>query len=140
MYLNKLDTKYGFFYKLQLLDHQNQKKDKNGNPRHQFTDGIIGLDLGPQTVAVVGSDIVLNTNLEERNHKSSRDTEYKNKKLLKKMDKSRRYTNPQNYNKDNTIKKDSKNFKKVWEKSKILFKKIDTHTKCDCQLERSTIA
>lgn len=121
------------------MDHQNQKKDKNGNQRHQFTDGIIGLDLGSQTVAVVGSDIVLNTNLAERNHKSSRDTEYKNKKLLKKMDKSRRYTNPQNYNKDNAIKKDSKNFKKVWEKSKILFKKIDTHTKCDCQLERSTI-
>ena len=116
--------KVRIFLQITIVGPSKSKKDKNGNPRHQFTDGIIGLDLGPQTVAVVGSDIVLNTNLAERNHKSSRDTEYKNKKLLKKMDKSRRYTNPQNYDKDNTIKKDSKNFKKVWKKSKR-YKKLE---------------
>ena len=66
--------------------------------------GVVGIDVGPSTVAVSSlNGVQINTLAEKCD-----DVYHKCKLLGRKMDRSRRATNPQNYNDDGTIKKDEK--------------------------------
>lgn len=88
------------------------KYDSNGNPRHSYGKGEVGIDLGPQCVELATFDKVDAFNLAERNGHSSFENELKEKKLYRAMDRSRRATNPQYYNEDGTIRKGKKRWKK----------------------------
>ena len=86
------------------------KYDRSGNPRHKLGKGIIGADIGTQTVAYTSDAEVGLKNLSERGN-SIQTSERKERLLYRAMDRSRRATNPQNYNSDGTVKKGHKNWK-----------------------------
>ena len=88
------------------------KYDRYGNPKHHFGTGIVGCDIGTQTIAYTSDSEVGLKNLAERGSSISVD-ERKERLLYRAMDRSRRATNPQNYNPDGTIKKG----KKIWKNS-----------------------
>jgi transposase len=75
--------------------------------RHRVGHGVVGLDIGPSTVAIVGE------------HSASlitfcptiRQPWRKMRRLERAMDRSRRSTNPDNYNEDGTVKKGRKTWK-----------------------------
>ena len=68
---------------------------------------MIGADIGTQTVAYTSDAEVGLKNLSERGN-SIQTSERKERLLHRAMDRSRRATNPQNYNEDGTIKKGRK--------------------------------
>lgn len=72
--------------------------------RHPSGTGKVGLDIGPSTIAIVSHQDVKLLELADRVH----DIEKQKQLLLRKMDRSRRATNIDNYNKDGTIKKSKK--------------------------------
>lgn len=75
--------------------------------------GNVGIDVGPSTVAVSSlNGVQINTLAEKCD-----DIEHKCKLLERKMDRSKRATNPENYNDDGTIKK-IKGEKLKWKHSK----------------------
>ena len=73
--------------------------------------GSVGIDIGTSTVAVCSNSYVYLDELAKDIKKMGKDY----KRLDRKMERSRRATNPDNYNEDGTIKKE-KQFK--WYKSK----------------------
>jgi hypothetical protein len=98
------------------------------DPKKIFGKEEIGLDVGPSTVAIVGD-----TKAELKEFCS--DLKYKQKKkriLQRKLDRSRRANNPDNYNENGTIKKG----KKKW---KISGRYIKTNIKI-AELDRKTVA
>ena len=105
-----------------------EKYDSHGNPRHTYGKGDVGIDLGPQCVELATLDKVDAFNLAERNGHSSFENEYKEKELYRAMDRSRRATNPKNYNEDGTIRKG----KKIWKKSKR-YKKLQKRHRDLCR-------
>lgn len=94
------------------------KYDRFSNPRHKYGKGMIGADIGTQTVAYASDTEVGLKNLSERGN-SIQISEQKERLYYRAMDRSRRAANPQNYNTDGTIKKG----KKTWKYSKH-YKKI----------------
>lgn len=89
------------------------KYDRHGDPRHTYGKGHVGADIGTQTIAYTSASEVGLKNLAERGS-SIRTVEQKERRILRAMDRSRRETNPDNYNSDRTIRKG----KKRWFKSK----------------------
>jgi hypothetical protein len=87
--------------------------NKDGSLRHTYGKGRIGGDVGTQSLAIVSRDTVDLKNLAER---SVNTFAYERKiyRLQRYMARSRRATNPGNYNPDGTIKK----AKKDWAYSK----------------------
>ena len=91
------------------------KKRRDGSPRHDWSaEGELGIDQGVSSYAVVGENVCEMKNLADRNSCSTFEGEIKERHLQRKMDRSRRANNPQNYNDDGTVKKG----KKTWKKSK----------------------
>ena len=86
------------------------KCDRFGNLRHKFGKGIIGADIGTQTVAYTSDTEVGLKNLAERGN-SIQKSERLERLYYRAMDRSRRATNPQNYNVDGTVKKGRKSWK-----------------------------
>ena len=86
--------------------------NKTGEIKHHIGKGDVGLDIGTSTIAISSHSDVKILELADR----VQNIENQKQKLLRKMDRSRRTTNPNNYNEDNTIKKQSNN-KVVWNKS-----------------------
>lgn len=80
--------------------------------KHMIEDDNIqvGIDIGPSTIAVVSSRGVVLT--EMASDVDSIDA--KIKRLNRKMDRQRRINNPDNYNENGTIKRQSKTFKRSW--------------------------
>lgn len=76
--------------------------------------GTIGIDIGPSTIAV---DSENGSFIQELNFEVESIQE-EIKTLNQKIDTFQRKNNPQNYNPDGTIKRNTKSFKKVWNKSK----------------------
>ena len=99
--------KYRIYLYLTIEGKAKPKYDKYGNPRHKYGKGIIGADIGTQTVAYTSNTEVGLKNLSERGN-SIETSERKERLLHRAMDRSRRATNPQNYNDNGTIKKGSK--------------------------------
>jgi putative transposase len=97
----KINGKNRFYVQLILegIPYQDPEK-KIGNEE-------IGLDVGPSTIAIVGD-----TKAELKQFCSELVPKQKQKrKLQRKLDRSRRANNPQNYNENGTIKKGMKNWK-----------------------------
>lgn len=90
------------------------KKDRFGNPRHEYGIGNVGSDIGTQTVAWTSKEETGLKNLAERSRKTLPVKEREERILLRKMERSRRVSNPDNYNEDGTIRKG----KKTWVYSK----------------------
>lgn len=74
--------------------------------------GDVGLDIGTRTIAISSQSDVKILELADR----IQNIEDQKKKLLRKIDRSRRATNPENYNEDGTIKKHG-NKKVLWNQS-----------------------
>jgi len=81
-------------------------------PKNKVGQGVLGADLGPSTIAVVAPDA---QTAELRLFCAELESQQKQIRVLqRKLDRQRRANNPQNYNKDGTVKKG----KKAWQKSK----------------------
>lgn len=78
--------------------------------KHSLGSGRAGLDIGTSTAAAATEQECILTVLDE----TVENIEKEQRRLLRKMDRSRRTTNPQNYNVDGTVKKGGKR----WHKSK----------------------
>jgi hypothetical protein len=107
----KINGKNRFYVQLVLkgIPHQ--------NPKHPIGTEIVGLDLGPSTIAYVGD-----TTAELKQFCEEIIPDWKTtRRLQRKMSRSRRATNPDNYNENGTYKEKSKEKKKgkkiVWRKS-----------------------
>ena len=102
--------KYRIYLHLTIEGKAKPKYDRFGNPRHKFGNGIIGADIGTQTVAYTTDREVGLKNLSERGN-SIQKSERLERLYYRAMDRSRRATNPQNYNDDGTVKKGHKTWK-----------------------------
>ena len=102
--------KYRVYLHLTIEGKAKPKYDKHGNPRHKYGRGMIGADIGTQTVAYTSDTEVGLKNLAERGN-SIQTSERKERLFYRAMDRSRRATNPQNYNEDGTVKKGRKTWK-----------------------------
>ena len=102
--------KYRVYLHLTIEGKTKLKYDKHGNPRYKYGKGIIGADIGTQTVAYTSDTEVGLKNLSERGN-SIQTSERKERLLYRAMDRSRRATNPQNFNEDGTVKKGRKTWK-----------------------------
>ena len=102
--------KYRVYLHLTIEGKAKPKYNKCGNLRHEYGNGMIGADIGTQTVAYTSDTEVGLKNLSERGN-SIQTSERKERLLYRAMDRSRRATNPQNYNDDGTIKKGHKTWK-----------------------------
>ena len=103
-------SRYRVYLHLTIEGKAKPKYDKYGNPRHKYGKGMIGADIGTQTVAYTSDTEVGLKNLSERGN-SIQTSERKERLLYRAMDRSRRATNPQNYNVDGTVKKGRKTWK-----------------------------
>lgn len=102
--------KHKYRYYLQLVMEGYPEKDNQLNMTDNRT---VGIDIGPSTVAVVSEDKVMLKELVADITKIDK----KLAKLQRKLDRQRRVNNPNNYNTDGTIRRQSKNFKRVWKVS-----------------------
>lgn len=102
-----------YFVQIVLEGKPVPRRKKDGSLRHTYGVGRLGGDVGTQSLGVVGNNNVILKNLAERS-KNTFSHEHKIYLLQRYMDRSRRATNPKNYNKDGTIKKG----KKAWVYSK----------------------
>ncbi|MCQ2128803.1 MAG: hypothetical protein MJZ08_05155 [Bacteroidaceae bacterium] len=71
------------------------------NKGRELGEGIVGIDPGPSKIAVVSDNVVRIIPLAESIERDERET----KRLQRKLDRSRRAMNPNNYNEDGTISK-----------------------------------
>ncbi len=88
------------------------KKTRGSAAKHKYRKGIVGCDIGTQTIAYTSDSAVGLENLAERGNSIQR-IERQERLVLRAMDRSRRAMNPDNYNSDGTVRKG----KKVWRKS-----------------------
>lgn len=102
--------KYRLYLHLTIEGKAKPKYDRFGNLRHRYGKGMIGADISTQTVAYTSNTEVGLKNLSERGN-SIQTSERKERLLYRAMDRSRRATNPTNYNDDGTIKKGRKTWK-----------------------------
>ena len=104
---------YKFYVQIVLKGNPPVKVDKKtGERKHCIGQGDVGLDIGTQTIAIASESKVKILELADK----VQNIENQKQKLLRKMDRSRRATNPENYNEDGTIKKQG-NKKVIWKKS-----------------------
>lgn len=85
---------------------------ETGEVKHTIGSGDVGIDIGTSTVAISSDSDVKILELADK----VQDIENQKRLLLRKMDRSKRATNPDNFNKDGTIKKQG-NKKIIWNKS-----------------------
>lgn len=98
------------------------KKRTDGTPRHVYGKGVVGCDIGTQTIAWTSDFESGLKNLAERGS-SILENEKEEKRLLRAMDRSRRAMNPENYNPDGTVRKGPK----VWKNSKRYIRLRNQH-------------
>lgn len=78
-----------------------KRNKKNGNVLHPVGIGMVGIDIGPQTIAYVSDTTAMLKELADE----VKNIEREKRVIQRKMDRSRRATNPENYAKDGTIKR-----------------------------------
>lgn len=106
-------NKYKYYVQIVFKGNPPVKIDTDtGEMKHYIGKGDIGIDIGTRTVAISSKSDVKILELADR----VQNIENQKQKLLRKMDRSRRVTNPNNYNEDGTIKKQG-NKKVEWIKS-----------------------
>lgn len=94
--------------------------NETGEVKHYIGEGDVGIDIGTSTIAYSSSTDVKILELANK----VQNIENQKRRLLRKMDRSQRATNPDNYNKDGTIKRNG-NKKIVWNKSNHYIKYQD---------------
>ena len=105
--------KYKFYVQIVFEGKHPVKIDcETGEIKHQIGDGDVGLDIGTRTIAIVSKNDVKILELADR----IQNIENQKQRILRKMDRSRRIMNPNNYNEDGTIRKQG-NKKLTWIKS-----------------------
>ena len=104
-------NKYKFYLQIVFKGIAPIKINKQtGEVKHTLGNGNIGIDIGTQTVAYSSKTDVKIYELADR----VQNIEKQKRILLRKLDRSRRACNPNNYNEDGTIKR---GIKLVWNKS-----------------------
>ena len=105
--------KYKYYVQITFKVNPPIKVDnETGEVKHCIGEGDVGIDIGTSTIAYSSATDVKILELADK----VQSIENQKRRLLKKMDRSRRATNPNNYNEDGTIKKQC-NKKMVWNKS-----------------------
>ena len=97
-------SQYKYYVQLTIEGEKPQKGRKLGK-------GNVGIDLGPTTVAISGKNVVSIDKLASKCDNIQEEIT----RLSRKIDRSRRANNPQNFNEDGTIKR---GIKLVWNDSK----------------------
>ena len=106
-------NKYKFYVQVVFKGNPPVKVNiETGEIKHCVGDGDVGLDIGTRTIAIASQSDVKILELADR----VQNIENKKQRLLRKMDRSRRSTNPDNYNEDGTVKRQG-NKKVIWNKS-----------------------
>ena len=110
--------KYKYYVQVRFKGTPPRKHDKEtGLFKHQIGIGRVGIDIGTQTIGIVSNTDVKLLELADK----VQDIENKKRLISRKLDRSRRATNPTNYNEDGTIKKQG-NKKVTWVKSRNYLK------------------
>lgn len=104
-------NKYKFYVQIVFKGNPPIKLDTE-TEKHRIGDGDVGLDIGTSTIAIASQTDVKIFELADK----VENIENEKQKLLRKMDRSRRASNPNNYNEDGTVKKQG-NKKVIWNKS-----------------------
>lgn len=95
-------TKDRWYTQLVLEGQPTIKRDAiTGEMVHPVGKGVVGLDIGPQTLAYTSATEANLVELADR----VQNIEQVKRRLQRKMDRSRRATNPDNYNADGTIRR-----------------------------------
>lgn len=106
-------NKYKFYVQVVFNGTPPTKFNKEtGEIKHSLGEGDVGLDIGTSTIAIASNTDVKLLILADK----VQNIEDEKCRLLRKIDRSRRATNPENYNEDGTIKKQGSK-KVVWNKS-----------------------
>lgn len=101
-----------WYVQLMLEGKPAVKFDKStGELRHPIGTGAVGIDIGPQTIAFAAETEVSLMELADR----VRNIEHEKRLIQRKMDRSRRAANPDNYAEDGTVKR---GIRLVWVKTK----------------------
>ena len=113
--------KYRYYVQITFKGTPPIKVDnETGEVKHCIGEGDVGIDIGTSTIAYCSATDVKILELADK----VQNIENQKRRLLRKMDRSRRATNPDNYNKDGTIKRNG-NKKIVWNKSNHYIKYQD---------------
>ena len=113
--------KYKYYVQITFKGTPQLKVDnETGEVKHSIGDGDVGIDIGTSTIAYSSATDVKILELADK----VQSIENQKRRLLRKMDRSQRATNPDNYNEDGTIKKQG-NRKIVWNKSNHYLKYQD---------------
>ena len=95
-------NKYKFYVQVIFKGNPPAKVDiATGEVKHCIGSGDVGLDIGTRTIAISSQSDVKILELADR----VQNIEDQKRRIMRKMDRSRRATNPNNYNEDGTIKK-----------------------------------
>lgn len=89
------------FIHLTIEGKAKRKFSKDGSPRQKYGTGAVGCDIGTQTIAYTSDKECGLKNLAERGEAIT-GSERKERILLRKLDRSRRAMNPDNFNDDGT--------------------------------------
>ena len=128
--LERVRDKWRVYAQVAVEGRARSKKRKDGSPRYRKAmSGEVAIDLGVQSYAAVGANILEMKNLSERCGKAMRG-EAKLRRLQRHLDRSRRAMNPECYNEDGTIKKGRKEWidSKEYERTRELIRAY--HRKC----------
>lgn len=106
-------NKYKFYVQVVFKGTPPTKFNKEtGEIKHSLGEGDVGLDIGTSTIAISSNTDVKLLILADK----VQNIEDEKRRLSRKMERSRRATNPESYNEDGTIKKQGSK-KVIWNKS-----------------------
>lgn len=128
--LVKIRDRWRVYAQVSVEGEPMEKKRRDGSPRFQRgVYGEIGVDIGVQSYAAVGANILEMKNLAERNGKAMRNENHL-RRLQRHAARCLRGANPQNYTEEGAVRKG----KKTWVKSKEYKRTQDRirayHRKC----------
>ena len=103
--LRQIRGKLRVYVQITLEGNPVPKRKPNGSFRHKLGTGRIGIDIGTSTVAYVSKEKAVLKNLAERSVKRTFKQERELIRLQRKLDRSRRAMNPENFNSDGTIRR-----------------------------------
>ncbi len=111
-----------YFAQMTVQGFPPPKRTNDGSFKHVLGNGRVGGDLGTSSIAVVGENEVLLTNLADNVMNMSN----KIRLIQRKMDRSKRAMNPMYYHDDGTIKKGEKvwSYSKRYKKLKAMLKEL----------------
>jgi len=101
-------NKYKYYLQIVFKGTPPAKIDKNGEFKRRIGNGPVGLDIGTQTIAIVSNADVRLIELADRVD----NIEKEKRRILRYLDRSRRITNPDNFDEDGTVKKGRLEWKK----------------------------